>query len=107
MDIIINTDHYIKGSEMFYEKLKLLVHHSLDRAGENIIRLNLHLSDENGAKMSKKNQEADKRCMIEMHYRGRNPIAITHHALTVDTAVSGALEKIKRKLISTNKKYKN
>ena len=43
----------------------------------------------------------DKHCMIEARLEGRQPTAVTHIAATLDQAVKGAADKMKRSLEST------
>lgn len=97
MIIEINTDNHIEGKErmdtFFSENLKT----SLKRFEEKITRLEVHLGDENSEKFGLN----DKRCMIEARVAGHNPIAVTHHADTIEKAVSGATDKIKKVLDTT------
>jgi hypothetical protein len=52
------------------------------------------LGDENGAKGG----QDDKRCMMEARVEKRHPIAVTHHAATLDEAIAGAAGKLRRSL---------
>ena len=94
MTIQINTDNNLTIHESFRDKLHGLLSEGLNRYSENITRLEVHLSDENG------NKDAlnDKRCMIEARQEGRQPIAVTDIANTHDLAVSGAINKLKHSL---------
>ena len=42
----------------------------------------------------KKGGDDDMRCMMEARIKGRQPIAITHQAATVDQVVDGAVDKM-------------
>ena len=64
---------------------------------EQITRVEVHLSDENGLKTG----DDDVRCMIEARVEGRPPTAVTHRAGSVDEAVNGAAGKLTRLLGST------
>ncbi|MBB5850505.1 hypothetical protein HDA45_000592 [Amycolatopsis umgeniensis] len=56
--------------------------------------MEVHLSDNGGAKSE------DTKCVIEARPGGKQPIAVTHHAATVDEAYSGATHKLRAVLDS-------
>ncbi len=97
MQIQINTDHNIEGHEGLAAHVTKVVEHSLDRMRDHITRVEVHLSDESGTKSS----EDDKRCVMEARLEGRQPVAVTHQAATVDQAVEGAVHKLLRLIEST------
>jgi ribosome-associated translation inhibitor RaiA len=97
MQIQINTGHNIDGSEALAAEVRGVVERTLSRVGDHITRVELHLSDEN----SDKSSQNDKRCMIEARLEGRQPIAVTHQAATLDQAVHGAADKLARLIEST------
>jgi|SRR5690606_26087769 len=100
MNIQVNTDNHIVGREELTTEVKSLVESGLGRFRERITRIEVHLSDEN----SVKGGEDDKRCMIEARIEGLQPTVATHHAGTINDAVHGAVDKIKRALDSTLQK---
>ncbi len=97
MHIQINTDTNIEGREELAIHVKGLVESTLSRFADRITRVEVHLSDQNG----NKNGQDDKRCMIEARLERRQPTAVTHQAASVDDAVEGAADKLKRSLEST------
>ncbi|MDP2270439.1 MAG: HPF/RaiA family ribosome-associated protein [Archangium sp.] len=97
MQIQINTDINIEGREALASQVKGVVESALSRFSDSITRIEVHLSDQNGAKPG----QDDKRCMMEARLKGRQPSAVTHHAASLDEAVDGAAEKLKRSLEST------
>lgn len=97
MQIQVNTDDHIEGREALIARVEAAVASALDRFSAHITRLEIHLGDENGDKSG----QDDKRCMIEARLQGRQPIAVTSHAATLDQAVSGATNKLKRSLDDT------
>lgn len=97
MTIQINTDNNLTVHESFSTKLHELLSEELSRFSENITRLEVHLSDENGHK----DGQNDKRCMIEARLEGRQPIAVKDSGNTHDLAVIGAIEKLKAVLEKT------
>ena len=83
MQIQINTDHSIEGHEALAAQVSGVVESALSRFSDHITRVEVHLSDESGHKSS----QNDKRCMMEARLEGHQPIAVTHHAATLDQAV--------------------
>ena len=94
MKIQINTGKDISGNEELRTSLTYLVSEGLSRFTEQISRLEVHLSDEDG----NKDGLNDKRCMLEARIEGRQPIAVTHYAGTHEEAVNGAIDKLKTSL---------
>jgi hypothetical protein len=97
MQIQINTDRNIEGHEALAAQVTGIVESALSRISDRITRLELHLSDED----SHKSGQEDKRCVIEARLEGRQPIAVTHQAVTLDQAVGGAAGKLARLIEST------
>jgi ribosome-associated translation inhibitor RaiA len=97
MQIQINTDHNIAGHEALAAQVGEVVESALSLVSDHITRIEVHLSDENGDK----NGQYDKRCMMEARLEGRQPIAVTHQAATLDQAVDGAADKLTRLIEST------
>jgi ribosome-associated translation inhibitor RaiA len=98
MQIQISTDHNIEGREKLADEVRSVVESALSRCSEQITRVEVHLSDESSLHNS---GQHDNRCMMEARLAGRQPTAVTHHAATVELAVDGAAEKLKRSLEST------
>ncbi|MGH7874990.1 MAG: HPF/RaiA family ribosome-associated protein [Candidatus Binatia bacterium] len=98
MQIQINTDHNIEGREALAHQVSGVVESALSRLSDHITRVEVHLSDENSAK---KGGNDDMRCMMEARLEGRQPIAVTHWAATLDQAVDGAADKLTRMIEST------
>ncbi len=97
MQIQINTDRNIEGHEALATHVSDVVASALSRFSAHITRVEVHLSDEN----SHKSGQQDKRCMMEARLEGRQPIAATHQAATVDLAVDGAAGKLTRMIEHT------
>lgn len=94
MVIQLNTDKNLAGNEKLNAYLTSLISEELSRFSHQITRVEIHLSDENGAKEGLN----DKRCLIEARLEGMKPIAVTNHADTQELAVDGAIEKLKTSL---------
>ncbi len=98
MQIQIKTDHNIKGHEALAAQVSGVVENALSRFSEHITQVEVHLSDENS---NKKVGYDAMRCMIEARLEGRQPIAVTHQANTLDQAVDGAADKMTRLIETT------
>lgn len=94
MTIQFNADNNLTIHEEFRDKLKDLLTDELSRFSENITRLKVHLSDENGHKQG----QNDKKCLLEARVEGRPPIAVTAEANNYELAVDAAVEKLKSSL---------
>ncbi|MGA7240109.1 MAG: HPF/RaiA family ribosome-associated protein [Bryobacteraceae bacterium] len=97
MQIEVNTDHNIAGHEALAARVSGVVESALSQFSEHITRVEIHLSDES----SHKSTPNDKRCVMEARLEGRQPVAVTDHAATVDEAVNGAAHKLARLIEST------
>ena len=97
MQIQINTDHHIEGHEALAAWATGEVKTALSHFSDRIMRLEVHVSDENGLKSGPN----DKRCVMEAHLKGHQPMAVTHHADTLYRSVTGAAEKLVRLIEST------
>lgn len=90
MQIQINADRHIEGSEARDQWARSVVESSLGHLAQHVTRVEVHLSDENAGKGG----APDKRCLMEARLNGRPPIAVTNHAESLDAAVNGAAGKL-------------
>lgn len=90
MHIQVNTDNHIQGRDKLATRVQATIAGVLDRYSQQITRIEVHLSDENG----RKGGPNDKRCLLEARVENRPPTAVTHQAPTVDEAVNGAADKM-------------
>jgi len=97
MQIQFNTDNQIDGSDALAERVETELRKSLARFSDHITRLEIHVGDVNAAKGG----DDDKRCVIEARLAGRQPEAVRHEAATVDAAIDGATQKLRRFLDGT------
>ncbi len=98
MQVQINTDSNIAGHGGLAQQVEGVVRDALDRFSAQITRVEVHLSDENS---DKKFDPEDKRCLLEARLAGLQPVSVRHQAATLEQAVDGAAEKLKRSLEST------
>lgn len=104
MIIQVNTDSNIEGNEQLTEQVKAVVADSLDRFGDQITRVEVHLSDENS---DKKSSPEDMRCLVEARLAGLQPLAVSHQGATMEQAVDGAVDKLMRSIDTTLGKLDN
>jgi len=97
MQVQINTDHNIEGREAMAAQVTGVVVDVLERFSDRITRVEVHLGDENGPKHG----QNEKRCMLEARLKGRQPIAVTRHAMTIEQAVHGAAHDLIRVIEKT------
>ena len=91
MQIHFNTDKNLTGSEELIASATSLISEELNRFNQQITRVEVHLSDEDG----NKNWVNDKRCILEARLAGMKPIAVTNHANTHEQAIDGTIYKLK------------
>ena len=93
MQVQINTDHNIAGHQALAAQVSGVIESALSQISDHITRVEVHLSNENS---DKKGGNDDIRCVMEARLEGRQPIAVTHQAATLDQAVNGAAGKLSR-----------
>lgn len=98
MQVQVNTDRNIAGHEALDVQVSGVVESALIRISDHIQKVEVHLSDQNS---DRKGGNDDIRCVLEARLEGRQPIAVTHQAATLDQAVSGAAAKLARLIEST------
>jgi ribosome-associated translation inhibitor RaiA len=94
MQININTDKSIGRRLGLDEHVETVVQAAVGRFGEQITRVEVHLSDENGAK------GGGSRCVLEARVTGYQPIAVHDNSDNLHQAISGAADKLKRAIDS-------
>jgi ribosome-associated translation inhibitor RaiA len=97
MQVLVNSDHHITGSESVTERVQAIVEATVDRFADRLTRVEVHLSDVNGPKHS----DRDKRCVMEARIRGAKPVAVAHEAPTLIEAIEGCADKLERALDHT------
>lgn len=97
MQVLINSDHHIKGGESANAEIEALVQAAVERFATRITRVEVHLSDTNGPKHG----EREKRCVMEARIAGLRPIAVADEAATLLVAIEGAASKLKKAIEHT------
>lgn len=90
MQIQVNTDSNVSGREEQADHIVATVEARLVRFDDYLTRVEVHLADESAGRTT----GADHRCMIEARPAGRQPVAVTSHAPTVDESVASAISKL-------------
>lgn len=94
MQFQFNTDSSVMGTENVAERIEAVVREKLARFEDRLTRVELHVSDVNGAKHG----ADDKHCMIEARPRGGKPIGVTGKAAKVDDAARKAASTLAQRL---------
>jgi ribosome-associated translation inhibitor RaiA len=90
MQIQVNSDNHIENSVRLEEWVRTTVESTLERYEEDLTRVEVHISDQNGDKPG----PHDIRCQMEARPKGHQPISVTHKADSLDQAVDGAAVKL-------------
>jgi ribosome-associated translation inhibitor RaiA len=102
MQVQVHTDNHVNGSAGLTAHVESVVTGTLERFGNRVTRVEVHIGDENGHKGG----EHDKRCSMEARLAGLQPIAVTGQGGNVETAINAAAEKLERTIDRTlEKKY--
>jgi ribosomal subunit interface protein len=94
MEIQINTDNNIEGSDELTQQTQAVVESALERFAQQITHVEVHLSDENSSQKG----GIDKRCVMEARLEGMQPLAVTDEAGHMEQAVKGAVDKLEKRI---------
>lgn len=103
MQIQLNTDKNIEGNERLEAYVNEKIGSSLNRFSDQITRVEVHLSDQNGDKGG----QDDQQCRMEVRLKGLQPITITAREAQMEQAISAAIDKMKSSLETTLGKLAN
>lgn len=92
MLVQFSSDHNIVGGTAMADDSEATVRNALGGLADKITRVEIHVSDENGAG---KTGVDDKQCRIEARLAGRSPIAVRAVADSVAKSVDGAAGKLR------------
>ncbi|RDI54588.1 HPF/RaiA family ribosome-associated protein [Nocardia mexicana] len=96
MQIQVNTDSTITGSADLVQQAEATIGTHLERFADQLTRVEVHLSDQNGAKGG----SDDIKCVLEARPAGQPPVVVTHRAGSVEASYTGAAEEMNRLLTS-------
>lgn len=94
MQVQFNSDSSVMGTENVAERIEAQVREKLARFDERLTRVEIYVSDENGAKGGAN----DKTCTLEARPRGDRALGVTEHASTVDDAARKAANTLAQRL---------
>ena len=97
MQVQVNTDNTVTGSDELTRQVEGVVERALGRFGDRVTRVEVHLGDVNGQKAG----DDDHRCQLEARLAGLQPISVSHQADTLEHALDGAAKKLQRSLDTT------
>jgi ribosome-associated translation inhibitor RaiA len=103
MKIQFNTDKTINGDERHQAFFTAQIAAELKKYESDITRIEVHISDENGQKEGRNAI----RCLLEARLEGKQPIAVTAQADTIDLAVSEATDKLMASLETVSGRINN
>ena len=94
MQVQINTGKDVEAeTDLLEDELR----DALARFDDQLIRVDIHLTDQN----AEKSGADDQRCTMEAKLAGLKPVAVTHSAASVNEAYTGAVHKMSRVLDTT------
>ena len=94
MQVQVNTGNGVQNKESLERWATEFLNDALARFSQDLTRVEVQLRDENHGKGG----ADDMRCMLEGRLTGRDPVAVNHHAATMDEAMRGATAKLARAL---------
>ena len=92
MHVEVHTDNTITGSDALTSRVTDEVTQSLEHHSGRVQRIEVHLADESAGRAT----EDDIRCLLTADLEGQSPVVASHHADSVDQAVTGATHKLAR-----------
>jgi ribosome-associated translation inhibitor RaiA len=93
----LRTDNHITASEQLAASVRADIEGALTRQyADQLRRVEVYLQDVNSHKGG-----TDKRCTIEAHLAGHQPVVAHDQAVTIEAAVSAAVDKLHRALEHT------
>ncbi|MCB2021179.1 MAG: HPF/RaiA family ribosome-associated protein [Burkholderiaceae bacterium] len=97
MQIQVNTDKHIDGSEAVAAHVEAVLQRTLRHLRDHVTRVEVHLSDENAGKGG----IDDMRCLLEARLQRLQPVAVAHQAGSLHQAIDGAADKLRAALEAT------
>lgn len=96
MQINVNTDRTIDKHQGLDDHVESVVRSAIGRFGEQITRVDVHLSNEN----KEKKADGGNNCMMEARVAGYQPVVVREHAVDLHQAIQNAGGKLARALDS-------
>ena len=96
MQIKTNTDNTIEHHSSLDDHVDTVVKGAVQRFGEQITRVEVHLSD----KVKEKSADGENRCLMEARVTGYQPVVVSAHAATLHQSIASAADKLERAIDS-------
>lgn len=96
MQINVNTDRTITNHQGLDEHVDSVVRGAIERFGEHITNVEVHLSNEN----REKGADGGNSCMMEARVRGYQPVVVHEHSDDLRQSIKNAAGKLARALDS-------
>src|SRR5579862_3913975 len=90
MQIRVDVDEHIDGSEELLTRVEGVIEGSLDRYQEQIARVEVHLSQ----RIHHRRGAHDMCCRMEAHMEGLKAITVSHEGMTLTEAIHAASAKL-------------
>lgn len=97
MEIKVNTDKNIKGSDRLEGYVSEVVQNGLKHFDGKLTRVEVFLKDENAGKSGPK----DKKCTMEARPSGLKAVTVSYSDDHMEKAIKGSLDKLKAALNNT------
>jgi hypothetical protein len=94
MDIQVRTDYHVDGDQGLIGYVEQEVSSGLAGFSERITSVQVHLSEESGARKG----PHELRCLMEVRLAGHAPVAVTRHGNSKDIVVHGAVADMRKVL---------
>ena len=102
MQVLLNTDAHTDGRHEMAEHLEAVVQDALGRFGEQITRVEAHLSDANSH--NKANPD-EIHCTLEARLVGLDAVVVKDRAVTAHQAIQGAVGKLRSAITTALAKH--
>ena len=102
MQVILNSDSNTDGRDEMAAHVETVVKQALERIGEHVTRVDVHISDANS---HAKAAPDEVQCTLEARLAGMPEVVVKARAGTAHQAIQGAVGKLKRAVISAVEKH--
>jgi len=96
MQIIVNTSSSVAATGEVPDDVETVVEDALSRFSARLTRVEVHLSDESSGHSTGDHIK----CLLEARPEGGNPVVVTEHSGSPESALTGALHKMQSLLHS-------
>jgi len=103
MQVLLNTDPHVDGSQAMADHLDSVVKESLSRFADHLTRVEAHLADVTNSHASTLPNEIH--CTLEARLNGLDAVVVKDQAATAHQAINGAVGKLKRAIDSVLAKH--